>query len=535
MVHDVFISFATEDRAVAHGICVALEAEGIACWIASRDIPPGAEYKEAIVTAIEHSGLLLLVFSAYSNGSRFVEAEVDRAFTNGLPILPFRLQEIAPNKNLELVICGPHWLEAWKAPWGESLPTLIGAVRSLLAARGRSSGAIRASPQEAPERVLADKRNEQPGRDLARRPGQEFVTRGYATFADRQIEDGIDKTIEEWPEPPPLGPLPIGSKSYVMRSADNVFRAALARHDSIVLVRGTRQVGKTSLLARGLQAARDGGAAVVITDLQMLNRPVLQSPETLYHAWGAEIDEELGLDARIEDVWGTDRAPNANFGRYLRRVLETLNRPLVWAIDEVDYLFTFDYRSEVFGLFRSWHNARAMKPAGPWGRLTLVLAHATEAHLFITDVNQSPFNVGTQVALEDFAIDQVADLNHRYGSPLRDDKDLDVFHRLVEGHPYLVNRGLYEMSVQRVGVPTFAARAGRDEGPFGDHLRRIVRVLKMAPDLHEVVRCMLRDNSHPDSKSFYPLRAAGLLKGDSGGDARFRCQLYESYLKKHLP
>ena len=39
-----------------------------------------------------------------------------------------------------------------------------------------------------------------------------------------------------------------------------------------------------------------------------------------------------------------------------------IQEPLVWAMDEVDRLFPCPFRSEVFGLFRSWHNARATEP-----------------------------------------------------------------------------------------------------------------------------------------------------------------------------
>src|SRR5262245_46874020 len=92
---------------------------------------------------------------------------------------------------------------------------------------------------------------------------------------------------------------------------------------------------------------------------------------------------------------------------------------LVWGLDEVDRLFNYDYASEIFGLLRSWHNLRALEPAGPWRRLTLALAYATESHLFITDLNQSPFNVGLQLTLEDFTIAHVVELNRRYAEPLR--------------------------------------------------------------------------------------------------------------------
>ena len=55
------------------------------------------------------------------------------------------------------------------------------------------------------------------------------------------------------------------------RPADAAFRTAVARGDSIVLVKGPRQAGKTSLLARGLQSAREAGHQVVLTDLQKLD------------------------------------------------------------------------------------------------------------------------------------------------------------------------------------------------------------------------------------------------------------------------
>src|SRR5205823_8759257 len=85
-------------------------------------------------------------------------------------------------------------------------------------------------------------------------------------------------------------------------------------------------------------------------------------------------------------------------------------------------------------------------PEGPWSRLTLVIAYATEAHLFIADVNQSPFNVGTRVTLEDFTLEEVADLNDRCGAPLRDSGEVQRFYHLVGGHPYLVRRGLHAMA-----------------------------------------------------------------------------------------
>jgi serine/threonine protein kinase len=331
------------------------------------------------------------------------------------------------------------------------------------------------------------------------------------------------------------GAVPLDSRFYVVRPTDNEFQSAIVRRDSIVLVKGARQMGKTSLLARGLQQARESGAKVVLTDFQKLNTAHLASVDAFFLTLGDFLADQLDLEVLLEDAWDKRRSPNTNFERYLRReVLGKISSHFVWGLDEVDRLFTCDFGGEVFGLFRSWHNERALDPDGPWSRLTLAIAYATEAHLFITDVNQSPFNVGTRLALDDFNLDQVADLNRRYGSPLRNAADIRRFFALVGGQPYLVRRGLNEMATGNISFADFTLHADRDEGMFGDHLRRILVLLAKDPELTEVVRGILRGQPSLTATSFYRLRSAGVMSGDSPQQIRPRCEIYASYLKRHL-
>jgi serine/threonine protein kinase len=331
------------------------------------------------------------------------------------------------------------------------------------------------------------------------------------------------------------GAMPLNSKFYIVRGADDEFRAAIARQDSIVLIKGARQVGKTSLLARGLQQARAAGAKVVLTDLQKLNASDLVSAEAFYLALADLIADQIGLDVAPDAVWNARRGPSINFERYIRReALGKISTPLVWGLDEVDRLFTCSFGSEVFGLFRSWHNERSLDPAGPWQRLTMAIAYATEAHLFITDMNQSPFNVGTRLTLEDFTCSQVADLNERYGSPLKDEAEVGRYYSLVSGHPYLARCGLQEMVVRRRDLAGLEAIADQEDGPFGDHLRRVIASLEQDPALCEVARGILQGQPCPTQESFYRLRSAGLFAGDSARYVRPRCQLYATYLEKRL-
>jgi serine/threonine protein kinase len=334
---------------------------------------------------------------------------------------------------------------------------------------------------------------------------------------------------------PPGGAVPLDSKFYLVRPTDELFLDAIRRRDSIVLVKGARQMGKTSLLARGLQQARAAGTQVISTDFQKLNASHLETIESLFMTLGELIADQLDLDVYPEEVWKPRRAPSINFERYIRReVLEKISTPLVWGLDEVDRLFTCPYASEVFGLFRTWHNERAVDPTAPWGRLTLAIVYATEAHLFITDQNQSPFNVGTRLELKDFSIEQVGELNARHGSVLAGMDELARYFQLLGGHPYLVRRGFHEITTNNLDLAAFEALADRDEGPFGDHLRRILVLLARDPALCEVVRGVLRGEPCPTVEDFYRLRSAGVMAGDSAQDVKPRCQLYATYLKRHL-
>jgi DNA-binding SARP family transcriptional activator len=335
---------------------------------------------------------------------------------------------------------------------------------------------------------------------------------------------------------PDGGAIPLDSTLYVERPADREFRAAVARRDSIVLVKGPRQVGKTSLLARSLQLARQRGTLVAVTDFKGLSLVQVASSDSLLFALAESLADQLQLETAPDAVWKPERAWNVNFERYLRRhVLGQIDAPLVWGLDGVDRLFHIPFHTEVFALFRSWHDQRALDPAGPWQQVTLAMAYATEAHLFIRDLNLSPFNVGTRLTLEDFTRHQVAELNRRYGSPLQEPPEMDCYFALVGGHPYLVRQGLRAMATRRIDLRALEAQVERDGDLFGEHLRRMLHCFNQDAELCSALHAVLEGEPCPSEESFYRLRSAGVLRGESPSEASLRCQLYRRYLEKHLP
>jgi hypothetical protein len=75
----VFISYASQDVAVADAIVAPLERHGLKCWIAPRDVIPGSLYTDRIVRAISGAKVFVLVLSEHAIASSHVGKEIERA------------------------------------------------------------------------------------------------------------------------------------------------------------------------------------------------------------------------------------------------------------------------------------------------------------------------------------------------------------------------------------------------------------------------------------------------------------------------
>src|ERR1700720_1039788 len=116
MVRDVFVSYSQPDYGCAMELVNRVEAEGVNCWIAPRDIAPSADWAAEIIDAIANSRTMILLFSAHSNESPQVRREVERAVHKQVSILPFRIENVLPSKSLEYFLSAQHWMDAFPLP-----------------------------------------------------------------------------------------------------------------------------------------------------------------------------------------------------------------------------------------------------------------------------------------------------------------------------------------------------------------------------------------------------------------------------------
>jgi hypothetical protein len=113
---DIFISYSQADRGCAQEMVDLLEAQGLRCWIAPRDISPSADWAAEIIDAISAARIMLLVFSSSSNQSPQVRREIERAVHKGVTVLPFRIEDVVPSKSLEFFLSAQHWMDAFPPP-----------------------------------------------------------------------------------------------------------------------------------------------------------------------------------------------------------------------------------------------------------------------------------------------------------------------------------------------------------------------------------------------------------------------------------
>ncbi len=157
IAHDVFVSYATQDKPTADAVCSALESKNIRCWIAPRDILPGGDWSAAIIEAIEGARVMVLVFSARANASPQITREVERAVSKGLTIIPLRIEQVQPGRNLEYFLGTPHWLDAMTPPLERHLDYLAETVQFLLE-RGERPAAFEQFTPSLGQRLRRNKR-----------------------------------------------------------------------------------------------------------------------------------------------------------------------------------------------------------------------------------------------------------------------------------------------------------------------------------------------------------------------------------------
>lgn len=133
--HTVFVSHASEDRSVVEQVVRAVEAAGLPCWVAFRDIPAGdPAWAEPIVTAIAGSKLVLVLITEHSVDSIEVLREVTLAADEKIPLLPACLDATPLSPGLRYFFVAGQRLNLAGLPVDDQLAQIVPALTRRLPA-----------------------------------------------------------------------------------------------------------------------------------------------------------------------------------------------------------------------------------------------------------------------------------------------------------------------------------------------------------------------------------------------------------------
>jgi DNA-binding CsgD family transcriptional regulator len=330
----------------------------------------------------------------------------------------------------------------------------------------------------------------------------------------------------------PEGPEPVNSAFYQERSPiESRCYSAIKEPGALIRIKAPKQMGKTSLLKRIRAEAKKSSYNTVYLNFSLIETNKFTNANDFLRCFYAYVINQLSSAPPLQ-VWDLDTPSMVNCTLTFQNLLKKLDGVLVLALDEVDKLFEYpEIYENFFPMLRNWNeNANESET---WERLRLLVSHSTEDYGRL-DINQSPFNVGLPIKLEEFNEEQVKSLAIRHGL---DSKNILPIMSLVGGHPYLVRLALYYLVRQDVTIEQLIKEATTDTGIYTEHLRRHLETFQENQELGSVFKGIL--NTHEvvklesKNRQIYQLDSMGLIK-ITNNIVIPRCRLYHEYFCDRL-
>lgn len=332
---------------------------------------------------------------------------------------------------------------------------------------------------------------------------------------------------------------------YIKRAADDLLFDTVNSGRYAHVIAPDRS-GKTSLVAAVAARLEASGCKIAILDLEQIGvRDGGGDPGRWYYNVAYRMLRQLRIRYDLQ-TWWHDKSILSNRQRllefYSEIVLQFVAERVVVFVDEVQCIEDLPFADQLLASFRAAHNARTTDP--DFSRLTFVLLGECDPVSLVAEPELSPFNVTTQVLLDDFARDQL-DL---FATELNLDPDsaaaaLDRIYHWTRGQPYLSQKLARQVSrdpiegdiaehVDRIASTQLAGRSALHSEPHMSHIHRAIvqddTRKEALLNLYGKVRKGIEVHADLGSPLQRRLMAVGLLEIDHDGALRVRNRLYET-------
>ncbi|MGB3612946.1 MAG: AAA-like domain-containing protein [Elainellaceae cyanobacterium] len=341
----------------------------------------------------------------------------------------------------------------------------------------------------------------------------------------------------------PVGQVPLGSTLYVERTAiESRCYAAIHQPGALLRIKGVKQSGKTSLMARLLNHAQQSDFATVALNMRQIGLESLENIDAFLSCFCTTVTRQLNLPNRFGQYRDDICSPLANSTDYLEHyLLPEIQSPLVIALDDVDILFDYPMVAANFlGLLRAWYERSRYGISGSklWENLRLIVVHSADAVLPLT-MHQSPFNVGLSIKLPNFELSHLQYLAQRHGLEWLQDNNNEHLRALLAylgGNPYRLRLAFYHLAHGDISLSRLLKSGLTGEtSVYHDHLNQQWIRLQRHPDLREAYAQVIHSNC-PVALNYRiasDLHNMGFVTSTSHG-AEPSCQLYQDFFYQQL-
>ena len=313
----------------------------------------------------------------------------------------------------------------------------------------------------------------------------------------------------------------------------------ILKPSALLRIKAAPKMGKTELMSRLINHAASQGYRAVDLKLRLAEKADFESLDKFLQWFCNSITQMLERepDNKVHEHWnkqlGNSKLKCMNY--FEDCLLNEDEPPLVLCLDDVDKLYQYpEITGEFLGLLRTWHEKARTRPI--WERLGLILTYTEEYTLL--DINESPFNIGTEVKLPEFSQQQVEELVNKYNLEWDTDQILKLMD-MLGGHPYLVRATLEHVTKWDITLEEVLKNAPPEAGIYSDllqeHLWNLQQNQKNHPNLDQALKEIVNAENPVEIESDLALKLyeLGLVEWQEKS-VKPRCKLYRQYFQEHL-
>lgn len=507
----VFVSYchSEPDSSLASTFVEALSGAGHIAFIDTK-IQWGTEWARIIRSELEKADFLLVLLSQNSSDSIMVREEIKIGYKlfqeHGSPeLLPIRIS----------------------LPFDHDIPYDISAILSNIQ---QLTWTHESETSQLVDFLLG--RISQSNAPAFQNIHSQLNTPSHFSIIDNDSPSMSEGIISSYADPRdfirPGGAISLSNEHYIEPNEFDLAKNEILKKRSVVTIKGPRQFGKTSMMIRLLHFVKttSNSTRVAFIDFQSIENEFFSSHSKLWKRIIDDISFQIEIASQDRNNWDHKASTLQNLNNFVEYIFDKSTKDsLLICLDEADRVLTKNIGQDFFGLIRAIYNRGAIEQI--WRRINWCIATSTEPSYYLTDINQSPFNIGLNISLPKFNYNNIISLASKMRIELHESEIHHIAH-FLGGHPYLTHLLLFHVKSHPKIRSSYFSKDSASRGIFRDHLNRILINLASEEKLIQALKMILSNRKCNDYDSIQRLETTGIIM-TKGEEPVISSELYKQY------